>query len=31
MVAEHGTGMLAPDILKRGRATVWTMANNLAP
>lgn len=31
MVAEHGTGALAPYILKKGRATVWTMANNMAP
>ena len=31
MVAEHGTGVLAPYLLKKGRATVWTMDNNLAP
>lgn len=31
VVAERGTGVLAPYILKKGRATVWTMANNMAP
>jgi pyridoxamine 5'-phosphate oxidase len=31
LVAERGTGVLAPYILKKGRATVWTMANNMAP
>jgi pyridoxamine 5'-phosphate oxidase len=31
MVETHGLGMLAPYLLKNGRATVWTMETNLAP
>ena len=31
MVETHGTGLLAPYLLNQGRATVWTMATNMAP
>jgi pyridoxamine 5'-phosphate oxidase len=31
MVEAQGTGLLAPYLLKQGRATVWTMATNMAP
>jgi uncharacterized pyridoxamine 5'-phosphate oxidase family protein len=31
MVEAQGTGLLAPYLLQRGRATVWTMATNMAP
>jgi len=31
MVEAQGTGFLAPYLLKQGRATVWTMASNMAP
>jgi pyridoxamine 5'-phosphate oxidase len=31
MVEAQGTGLLAPYLLKRGRATVWTMATNFDP
>jgi uncharacterized pyridoxamine 5'-phosphate oxidase family protein len=31
LVAERGSGALSPYILKKGRATVWTLANNMAP
>jgi uncharacterized pyridoxamine 5'-phosphate oxidase family protein len=31
LVEAKGTGLLAPYLLKSGRATVWTMATNLAP
>lgn len=31
MVEAQGTGLLAPYVLKRGRATVWTMATNFEP
>ncbi len=31
MVEAQGTGMLAPYVLKGGRATTWTMATNLEP
>ena len=31
MVEAKGTGLLAPYLLKNGRATVWTMATNMAP
>jgi uncharacterized pyridoxamine 5'-phosphate oxidase family protein len=31
MVETHGLGMLAPYLLKSGRATVWTMETNLEP
>ena len=31
MVEAQGTGLLAPYLLKSGRATVWTMATNMAP
>jgi pyridoxamine 5'-phosphate oxidase len=31
MVEAQGIGLLAPYVLKSGRATVWTMATNLEP
>jgi pyridoxamine 5'-phosphate oxidase len=31
MVEAQGIGLLAPYVLKNGRATVWTMATNLEP
>jgi uncharacterized pyridoxamine 5'-phosphate oxidase family protein len=31
LVEAKGTGLLAPYLLKSGRATVWTMATNMAP
>lgn len=31
MVEAQGTDLLAPYVLKNGRATVWTMATNLEP
>jgi uncharacterized pyridoxamine 5'-phosphate oxidase family protein len=31
IVEARGTGTLAPYVLKRGRATVWTMATNMDP
>jgi pyridoxamine 5'-phosphate oxidase len=31
LVEGRGTGALAPYLLKQGRATVWTMADNMAP
>jgi uncharacterized pyridoxamine 5'-phosphate oxidase family protein len=31
MVEAKGTGLLAPYLLKNGRATIWTMATNMAP
>jgi uncharacterized pyridoxamine 5'-phosphate oxidase family protein len=31
LVETKGTGVLAPYLLKSGRATVWTMATNMEP
>jgi len=31
LVEAKGTGLLAPYLLKTGRATVWTMATNMEP